>query len=136
MLLKLTTIKRKRDRLWRRLSLLGSLGDEREHLTCRQGARQGFHLNTGPVTRWMSGGTSNKRATGRRAAICPPVYLQMKTTEAAERELPVLQRLLSCTAELPAAPAHADHSPGRCAHTRVCVQATPDARSKQDLISR
>lgn len=136
MLLKLTTIKRKRDRLWRCLSLLGSPGDGREHLTCQQGARQGFHLNTGPVTRWMSRGTSNKRAMGRRGAICPPVYLQMKITETAERELPVLQRVLSCTAEPSAAPMHADHSPGRCAHKRVHVQATPDARSKQDLISR
>lgn len=49
------------------LSVSSPHGNVQEHLTCQQGARQGFHLNTGPVTRGRSKETENKRLWARKA---------------------------------------------------------------------
>ncbi|CAB1440586.1 unnamed protein product [Pleuronectes platessa] len=43
---------------------LNPLGDVQEHLTCQQGARRGFHLNTGPVTKGKVHRDRKQKGTG------------------------------------------------------------------------
>jgi len=60
-----TIMEKTKKHLW--LYFFSPHGDVQEHLTCQQGARQGFHPNTGPVTRGRSMGTENKRPPARKA---------------------------------------------------------------------
>lgn len=61
------TIKEKLEKYCFCLTVFSPHGDVQEHLTCQQGARQGFHPNTGPVTRGGSAGILNKRPRARKA---------------------------------------------------------------------
>lgn len=127
-LLKLTAIKRKRERLWPRPSVFTPIGDVQEHLTCQQGASAGVAPEHGGCHEMDVQGDFKQKAMGTRGAICPTVYVQMKTAVRG-RESAMFFKSAELHRECPSGPSACWPRPGQvCTHT-FNVQRTLKGRT-------